>query len=443
MYPSQAGNEQSISAAMQHIMEQGFSLQLSTSDLGLIAGIELYARTCNAVRLSEGDIHQVFATLDESESMPFETREQRANATIRKLLEQRVLNRLSSGYEGESFYRLSFLGQGIASDLIRQEGVSKKSLETMLQSITRLLDDILANAQRGGNEDFWSKEVEIPLSTTVGLLIEALDQRQRALDSKQILTQSKFEQMYSEDDSIEGVTKCENLINSVADTIKELDNALLQGAGILKTKLALIEEQADRSSIHTARNSARFIFQSLDDMVDWTIARGEKWSEYYQNAHEFLRSAIRLDSRRAFTYRLRQEIGRYHEKPWSLSIVKSDFWRFIAQEEGEQKLERISRPANRSQMETISTDTEFKTLASDIRTSITEKLLKKETITLQEIISPYKHNETMLFQVCILVINELVREGKIKRRGYRSEWIPINESVEIQELTVEPRIQNH
>lgn len=434
MYDS---GDDSILCKMNTVRKNSVGITLAPVDLAFLAGIELWTRTSSAIKVSEGDLHQVFAALDEASGLSSDTREMRANLTVRKILEQRLINRISSVSEAESHYRLSFLGQAIAEDLIRQDSLSQETLETMLASIADILDGIITHATGRDHDDNWAPRVDMPLRNTVGLLIEVLNQRQRSLDSKQFDTQLKFEELYSQDDSMNGMSKCEELLNSVANTLKELDRALMQGTGILKSKLSNIEELAENASAFATRDNARDIFQTLDDMIEWTMIRGEKWSEYYQNAHEFLRSSVRLDSHRAFTYRLRHEIGKFYERPWSLLTPLADSWRSVRGEDEFRGQEKVKRPTQEMTAQDLKEEED--PLAHDLdrlREAITQKLDFNPNLALSEILAPLRNRDDILFPAAILAIEALLKQGSETKKGYRAEWIAINDHIQVQELLV-------
>jgi chromosome partition protein MukF len=433
-------SEDSIASSMSVIEQNAGYISLTASDLAFLAGIELWARSGSGIKLSEGELCQIFAALDEKN--PSDTRDYRANLAIRKILEQRLLNRISSSADSEGSYRLSYLGQAIASDLIRKESLSKETLETMLSSIAKLLSGIVDLALTGGDEFHWKSQVEAPLKNTVGLLVEVLDQRQRTLDAKQIETQYKFEDLYGNDDSIAGIYKCEQLLSSVANTLKELDRALLQGAGILKSKLYQIEEAAEQAEALTCRDCARFIYQGLDDMVEWAMIRGDKWTEYYQSAHEFLRSSVSLDSNRAFSHRLRHEIGKFHERPWFLMVLQAEPWRSLREDEEVKQAQRISRAIQSTEVQTIAPGSDLKLHLSELKETIAQKLRKGESVNLIDMVSPFKEDSELLYQVALCTIAELAREGIVENKGYRPEWKKIVNNVEIQELIVSSKLIN-
>jgi chromosome partition protein MukF len=434
MYES---TEESILGQMKAVQSHAVGISLNSFELAFLAGVELWTRASSAIKVSEGDLHQVFTALDESSGLSSESREMRANLAIRKALEQRMMNRISSISDSESHYRLSFLGQAIAGDLIRQDSLSTETLETMLTSIANLLEGIVIQATGRDYDDKWVSQVDLPLRNTVGLLIEVLNQRQRSLDSKQFDTQLRFEELYSQDDSMHGISRCEELLNSVASTLKELDRALMQGTGVLKSKLSLLEELAELANAPKTRDNARDIFQTLDDMIEWTMIRGEKWSEYYQNAHEFLRSSVRLDSHRAFTYRLRHEIGKYHEKPWSLIVPLGDSWRSVRGQEEYHGQEKVMRPTQEITLQDHGdVENPFAKDLADLRESITQKFNSGGTIILSEILEPLRNRDAILFQAAILAIGDLLKQGKEIKQGHRSQWVHINPQIEIQELKV-------
>jgi chromosome condensin MukBEF complex kleisin-like MukF subunit len=154
---------ESILCKMNTVRKNTVGISLTPVELAFLAGIELWTRSSSAIKVSEGDLHQVFAALDEASGLSSDTREMRANVTVRKILEQRMINRISSVSEAESHYRLSFLGQAIAEDLIRQDSLSQETLETMLASIADILDGIVTHAAQQDHDSHWLTRVDLSL----------------------------------------------------------------------------------------------------------------------------------------------------------------------------------------------------------------------------------------------------------------------------------------
>ena len=211
----------------------------------------------------------------------------------------------------------------------------------------------------------------------------------------------------------------------------------MQGTGVLKSKLSNIEELAENASAFATRDNARDIFQTLDDMIEWTMIRGEKWSEYYQNAHEFLRSSVRLDSHRAFTYRLRHEIGKFCERPWFLLTPIADSWRSVRDEDEFRGQEKVKRPSQEITPQDLKDEDD--PLVHDLdklRETITQKLALTPHLALSEILAPLGNRDDILFPAAILAIRDLLHQGNEFKKGYRAEWIPINDHIQVQELLV-------
>lgn len=427
----------SILSVMETIEAQGFNLDLSSKDLAFLSGVEVYTRMDMSVRLSEGDLHNLFSTLDKSVDGNSDTVEARANTTIRKMIDQRLLCRVSSGIDSDSVYRLTFLGEAIASDMIRKDSLTKETLETMLSAVASTLDDITKAASKNGDKKYWRLHVEVPLKATVSLLIEAIDRRQHSLDQKQTDAQNTFEKLYSEDDSIEGLGRCEELLNTVANTLKELDHALFKGAGILKEKLSVIEENAEAHGQRKSAEISRMIYQSLDDIVDWARIRGEKWSEYYHSAHEFLRSAVRLDVGRAFANRLRKNISSYFDNPWVLNYTVADKYTFMREEAYGAEAEAISRESSDIVMEGIADTKATKIIVNKFKESINKKLEEGQKVDLASILDEVAGNDdNLLFHLAVTGIRSMVNDTQIENLTYHPEWQTLQNGAEVQGLTV-------
>jgi chromosome condensin MukBEF complex kleisin-like MukF subunit len=433
-------NTPSILSVMETIEGQRFNLDLSSKDLAFLSGVEVYTRQDMSIRLAEGDLHNLYYTLDKAMGGLSETAETRANTTIRKMVDQRLLCRVSSGVDSESIYRLTFLGEAIASDMIRKDSLTKETLETMLAAVSSTLDDINEAAIKGGNKKHWRSQVEVPLKATVSLLIEAIDRRQHSLDQKQTDAQQTFEKLYAEDDSMEGLGKCEELLNTVATTLKELDQALFKGAGILKEKLALIEENSETSGQTRSAEISRMIYLSLDDIVDWAKIRGEKWSEYYQSAHEFLRSAVRLDVGRAFAHRLRKNISSYTDDPWVLNYTLPEKFSFLRDDELNMEAEAISRDAADIRLEDLDSDTRIKEIVNRFKNKIGNELSSGNNVDLKQLLdSCVGEDYNLLFHLAVTGIRSMVSDADVSNFSYHPEWQKLKNGAEIQTLTVSPR----
>ena len=427
----------SILSVMETIESQDFTLDLSSRDLAFLSGVEVYTREDMSVRLGENDLHNLFFTLDKAIGGLTESAESRANSTIRKMIDQRLLCRVSSGIDSESIYRLTFLGEAIASDMIRKDSLTKETLETMLSAVSSTLDEINEAANYEANDRHWRSNVEMPLKATVSLLIEAIDRRQHSLDQKQSDAQKTFEKLYSEDDSIEGLAKCEDLLNTVALTLKELDQALFKGAGILREKLAKIEEKAESFGKTKAAEIARTIYQNLDDVVDWAKVRGEKWSEYYQSAHEFLRSAVRLDVGRAFAHRLRKNISNYFDDPWALNIVATDKFMQFRNDVLNTEAEAITRKTAAVTLQDIDSAEDTKLIVDQFKKKLLDKLKDGSELDLQKVLNEYvDHDQNLLFHLAVTAITNLVKNTEKLELARHPEWQKLENGAEIQSLRV-------
>jgi chromosome condensin MukBEF complex kleisin-like MukF subunit len=433
----------SILSVMETIEGQDFNLDLSSRDLAFLSGVEVYTRMDMSVRLSEGDLHNLYSTLDKAMEGNPDTAESRANTTIRKMIDQRLICRVSSGIDSDSIYRLTFLGEAIASDMIRKDSLTKETLETMLSAVAATLDDITKSSNADGDRKYWRLHVEVPLKATVSLLIEAIDRRQHSLDQKQTDAQNTFEKLYSEDDSIEGLGRCEELLNTVANTLKELDHALFQGAGVLKEKLSTIEENAESFGQTKSAEISRMIYQSLDDIVDWARIRGEKWSEYYHSAHEFLRSAVRLDVGRAFANRLRKNISTYFDNPWVLNYTIADKYTFMREENYGVESEAISRESSDIVLEGIADTKATKVIVNKFKESINEKLKNGDHVDLAQILNDVAgKDDNLLFHLAVTGIRSMVNDTDIQNLSYHPEWQALTNGAEVQGLTVVKRIKS-
>lgn len=427
----------SVLSVMQTIEGQGFGLNLSSAELAFLAGIEIFSRQEIGVRLSEGELQNLFLTLDAERSGNVETAESRANSVIRKFIEQRLLCRVCTAVDSDSVYRLTFLGEAIAFDLIRKDTLTKDTLETMLSAVNSTLDEVKNSAETGGDNVYWRNNVLVPLKATVSLLVEAIDRRQHYLDQKQFQAQSTFEKLYSEDGSISGIGKCEELLNNVAKTLRELDQALFQGAGILKDKLSSVEEIADSTGQAETAEISRAIYRNLDEIVDWAKIRGEKWSEYYHSAHEFLRSAVRLDIGRAFARRLRKDISDYMTNPWTLHFTIGERFIYLREEEAVFESGAISRESGDVGIEHIDLDHSVRQVTDQFSARLEEKLKQGEKVDLRQMLDASNESDVnILFQLAVTGIKSIVDNNRHINVDYHPKWQNLLNGGQIQELKV-------
>lgn len=456
--PGSENEPTSLSQLMLDCLEDKLHISLNPFEFAFLSGLVTYTQSEASLRLSEDEIHNVYATLDETQGGLLETRNQRADNLLKRLMEQKLILRLTTFSQEESgIYRMTSLASSIISSYRRQQELTKQSLEELFSQIEVFLKQIAEKAKVAPEDETdWNRGVYSPIRNIVVTLIESIEQRQSGLEQAQIKTQRSFEEMYQNADSLAGIATCERLLSSVADKLKELNRAMMDGAGLLKALILQVEEFSELLNQDKTVELCRYIYESLDQVIEWAQLSGKKWSQYYQNAHEFLRSAIRIDQRRAFAQRLRNNISEYDKDPWQLLICQAPTFVALKEEPEAQELDLVLMPSSFTGESSNGETQDNRVVALRVLLEELDRLAapqKGEAIKLTRLLkesipkilainaefegAELKNNiQDQTYHLICQAVSKLIAAGTISSFGHRRDWSPLTDGIEVQELEI-------
>jgi len=176
----------SVPEAVVRAYRSGLQLHLNREDMAFVAGIavELDIRQCFA--LDPAELEKVFAIVNEVTRGAEETISRRTARAIERLVKNRLLIRVDGG--GLSYrprYDLTQLGQAVVRFLSESDRLTRQNLTLITSRIVAFLADIRQALATSGSDGFWEDGVRLPLATSVGDLLEAVEKRRRGLDQEQ------------------------------------------------------------------------------------------------------------------------------------------------------------------------------------------------------------------------------------------------------------------
>ncbi len=298
-----------------------FTLHLDREDAAFLAGIHTWLAINPDPTLDEEQLRKIYRIVSEvSQSDPSSTA-QRATSAIARLREQRLMVRTdTAGIIRGGEYSLSRMGNAIAEFFGEQEGLTRQSLEIIMAQIRAGLGQIKAAAETGGDRGHWESLVSGPLKLTVADLIEGIERRQQGLDVQQEDIRERIGAML-EESWFSAVESCEKLLGTTSEALQELHRVLMHEIEGMSSLLTEIEELCERNAQNESAEAADHVRRHIERIGAWGESRFSAWSEYYQNAHEFIRSVISVDPDRAIRARLRDALKGYGRPVrWFLNV---------------------------------------------------------------------------------------------------------------------------
>jgi chromosome partition protein MukF len=143
---------------------------------------------------------------------------------------------------------------------------------------------------------------------TISERIAGIERRQRGLDLQQEDFQAEIRRLL-EADWFGAIDRCQDLLESTSQTLRELNEVLLRDTSVLLALLQDIEDLAVAAVEPDAEAAAHRLMDQVDRICAWGSARQRAWSEYFQYVHRYLRDVVRLDPTRALMQRLRDQLA--------------------------------------------------------------------------------------------------------------------------------------
>lgn len=297
------------------------SIELSTLDLCFVVTLHLQAQEHALPSFREEQLVDAFERVCSIVAPGTELVAARANHTIRRLRDQRLLTRVDgAGISRAGEFALSRLASAIVDFFIEDEVLTRDSLDLLARTLLVSLSEVLERARRAKRPQDWQAGVVGPLRITASDLILGVERRQRGLDVQQEQFQREIGSLL-ETDWFNAVDRCQQLLDETASTLQQLNELLLRYTHQIETLLEDILELASQAEARTAEAVTQRVMGQIDRVAAWGAARQEAWSEYYDYVHRYLRDVVRLDPARALTQRLREQLSGHVASPFSLTVA--------------------------------------------------------------------------------------------------------------------------
>ena len=320
-------------------------LDVSTLEICFLALLHLRAKGAGDA-LSEDDLLLSFESLLSTLEEEAGHAKLRASHAIRRLREQKLLIRVDgAGVVRSGSFALSRLGVAIVEYFLDEEALTRENLTVLTRHLSSSLELIMGSLKglSSGDEFALHQQVIEPLKIAVGDLLSGIEKRQRGLDAKQELFQLKIASLLSAD-WFGAIEQCQELLESTAQTLRELGEILLKDGYLLQSQLRDIESQGEEFASEDLHLILRSLEEKIDQLVAWGSSRQAAWSEYYEYVHRYLRDVVRLDPSRALSQRLRQLIQSQGEQKFALWVAETAPIRLLRAVKPSQDLPPVKRP---------------------------------------------------------------------------------------------------
>lgn len=305
------------------LAQRGPELQLGTLDLCFVAALHVRAEGGALSSFQEEQLVDIFEQVALLVDPDSEHLRKRATHAIQRLRDQRLLARIDgAGVMRSGEYALTRLATGIVDFFLHDEALTRENLTLLTRTLHGSLREILAAARRAEETSGWQTGVVGPLRITVADLVSGIERRQRGLD----LQQEEFQKEISEllqADWFGAVERCQSLLETTSETLRELNEVLLRDTHQLQNLLQDIQELAIAAGHGDAETATARVMEHVDRIAAWGSARQRAWSEYYQYVHRYLRDVVRLDPARALTQRLREQMVGKAGRGYALALARA------------------------------------------------------------------------------------------------------------------------
>lgn len=315
------------------------NLDLKTVDLCFLAGLYLRADRAALASFEEDVLVDMFEQICDVVDPGAERPRKRATHAIQRLRDQRMLARVDgAGIVRSGEYALTRLAAAVVEYFLADEALTRESLTLLTGTLRAQLAEVLAAARRADSEEDWRQRVVAPLRVTVGDLVGGIERRQRGLDSQQEEVQAEIAKLLQAD-WFGAVERCQSLLDTTTDTLRELNEVLLRDTHHFVALLQEIQALAGEADQAEPEEAVQRVIEHVDRIAAWGGARQRAWSEYYQYVHRYLRDVVRLDPDRALSQRLRDQVAGWASTPFHLLVAAAPSIRLLRPLES-----RVERP---------------------------------------------------------------------------------------------------
>jgi len=407
------------------------NLDVKTVDLCFLAGLYLRADRAALASFEEDVLVDMFEQICDVVDPGAERPRKRATHAIQRLRDQRMLARVDgAGIVRSGEYALTRLAAAVVEYFLADEALTRESLTLLTGTLRAQLAEILAAARRAESSEDWRQRVVAPLRVTVGDLVGGIERRQRGLDSQQEEVQAEIAKLLQAD-WFGAVERCQSLLDTTTDTLRELNEVLLRDTHHFVALLQEIQALASEADQAEPEEAVQRVIEHVDRIAAWGGARQRAWSEYYQYVHRYLRDVVRLDPDRALSQRLRDQVAGWASTPFHLLVAAAPSIRLLRPLES--RVERPPVTRLRTDREAAPDLVEPEDMGLAIETLVAEALAAGATslIEVTEWVLP-NFPEDSHYAIAGRVANELARVTRA-RSEYERPWRPVEPRLEVED----------
>lgn len=417
------------------LTRQGVSLQLSTLDICFLAALHLRADLDGLPSLDEELLLNVFDEISDLVEPNIENRQLQATHSIQRLRTQRMLARVdATGIVSAGEYSLTRLGMLIVQSFLEEEQLTRESLSLLTSAVISSLAQIRAVAERLSDETEWRSHIVAPLRVTVGELVAGIERRQRGLDMQQEEVRQEISNLLQAE-WFTAIEQCQALLETMAGTLRELNEVLLRDTSHIQSLLQEIQEAAAAADAQEAEESAQRVADQVARMAAWGRSRQQAWSHFYQYVHRFLRDVVRLDPDRAISQRLLELIRGWPLKPFSFIVASDSTIRLLRPMKELGYRPSVGRPRGDWERVPSLVDAEQRQTAIETLVQIALKDQPSSLATMtRDIIAQLDEDERYSAVGHIAAVTAKLCSP---RAAPERSWVPIGSSLEIEDWNLE------
>lgn len=426
--------------ALAGLTRDHVALELSTIDICFLAALYLRAEHDQLASLPEEVMLDVFDQVCDLVEPGAENRQQRLTNTIQRMRNQRMLARVdATGIISAGEYSLTRLAMLIVQSFLEDERLTRESLALLTGAVISTLAQIRTAATRISDDAGWRSQVVAPLRVTVGDLVTGIERRQRGLDTQQEEVRQEISALLQAE-WFEVIEQCEKLLETMAKTLRELNEVLLRDTSHIQLLLQEIQQLSSAAGAGEAEESAQQVEDQVARMAAWGRSRQQAWSSFYQYVHRFLRDVVRLDPDRAISQRLLEMIRAWPQKPFSFVVAFDCTIRLLRPTTVSGDRPPVGRPREEWERAPSLIESEESRVAIEnlVQTAVKDGASSLAAIT-RKVITQLADNERY---PAIGRIAAITARLCIPRAPQERSWVPVGSALEIEDWHLERMDQN-
>jgi chromosome partition protein MukF len=410
------------------------NLDLKTVDLCFLTGLYLRADRAALASFEEDVLVDMFEQVCDVVEPGAENPRKRATHAIQRLREQRMLARVDgAGIVRAGEYALTRLAAAVVEYFLADEALTRESLTLLTGTLRAQLAEVLAAAKRANADEEWRQRVIGPLRVTVGDLVQGIERRQRGLDSQQEEVQAEIAKLL-QSDWFGAVERCQSLLDTTTDTLRELNEVLLRDTHHFLALLQEIQTLAGDAGNHDAEETAQRVIEHVDRIAAWGAARQRAWSDYYQYVHRYLRDVVRLDPDRALSQRLRDQVAGWTSHPFFTLVAHAPSIRLLRPLEARVERPAVARPrmVREAPPSLVAPEDALRALEAMVRAALSAGAMELADVTsrvLPELPPEIRYASTGR------IADVLARIARV-RSEHERPWRPVLDQLEIEDWSV-------